>query len=91
MDRDKFVAYALGTLGLCLWLSDIFVANAKPMGPSFADKIAEACLPSQAERKVVEWAVNENGEKSVTVTTQQFVGTRKGTAQYEIVGTAEVK
>ncbi len=91
MTRDKFVAYSVAAMCFGLWISDALVANAKPMGPSLADKIAEACIPENGERKVVEMSIGETGEKSVTVTTQQFIGTRKGIAQYEIVSSESLK
>lgn len=87
-------------VGVCLLISVsvllavdvIFTATAAPVAKQTQnDRIAEACIPSEGERRVIEWQVDEAGNKSLVVSTQKFLGTRKGTAQYAILETSEVQ
>lgn len=90
MTRDKFVAYSVAVMCFALWVSDSFVAEAKTYAPKFTDRVAEACLPPVGERRVVELAV-EDGTQTVRVTSQKFIGERKGALQYEVIATEDLK
>ena len=91
MDREKFVAYSVAIMCLGLWLSDNFTqAKAEDNRVNNA-KVAQACIPPQGERRILEWVVDENGNQTLIVTAQKFIGTRKGAVQYAILSSEEIQ
>jgi hypothetical protein len=86
-NRDKYVAYSLAFLFCLAWLSNVFVAQAEPK----PDKLAQACRPAEGERSVVEWNVDEYGNKALVVSKQKAIGTRKGAIQYAILSVEEMQ
>lgn len=95
MNRQTFVMGSLVAAMFILLLCDMAVvamAEPQPIPQPIQqqNKVAEACIPAHGERRIVEWVVDADGNQTLVVTAQKFIGTRKGAVQYAILSQEEL-